>query len=315
MVGEPGVAHPCHPRVASEVLGHRLGVGHLPLQPHAQGLEALEDQEGVERGQRGPAVAQAHGPTPHDVGVVGELLGVDHAVEGGLGPVEHGEPLGVLGPWEPAAVDDHAPENGAVAADELGQRVDDHVGAVLYGLQKERRGDCVVDHQGHAPLVGGGAQGLQVDHVAGRVADALAEDGPGVLVDQFGDGMCAVVLGETGLDPLLGQAVGEQGVGGPVELRGGHDVGAGRGQVPDRLVDGRRPRAHRQGTHAALEGGHPLLEHVVGRVVDPVVMEARRLQVEDLAGPLGALELVGDGLVDGHGGRTGRLPVVAPVDG
>ena len=53
--------------------------------------------------------------------------------------------------------------------------------------------------------MGYGSHGLEVDDVAGRVADGLAEDGPGVLVDERGDRLGPVVGGETRLDARVGR--------------------------------------------------------------------------------------------------------------
>ena len=130
--------------------------------------------------QGGTGVAELDGAGPHDEGPLGEVPGEHHAVEGRLGLVEHREALGVLGPGEPAAVDDRAAEGRAVAADELGQRVDDDVGAVLDRLQHQRGGDGVVDDEGDAGLVGHRGHRLEVHDVAGRIADRLAEHGAGV---------------------------------------------------------------------------------------------------------------------------------------
>ena len=93
--------------------------------------EPLQQQEGVEGREGGAGVAKLDGAGPHDEGPVGEVPGEDDVVERRLGFVEHREALGVVGPREPTAVDDGATRGGAVAADELGQRVHDHVGSVL----------------------------------------------------------------------------------------------------------------------------------------------------------------------------------------
>ena len=58
-----------------------------------------------------------------------------------------------------------------------------------------------------------------------------------------------------------------------------------------------------------------LLEDVFGRVVDPVVVEAGRLQVEHGAGVVGVDEVVGHRLVDGHGHGPRAVGRVATVDG
>ena len=180
MVGEAGEAHPRDPGVGGQVGGDGPGVGLVALEPHGHRLEALKEQEGVEGRQGGAGVAQLDGAGPHGEGPLGEVAGEDDTVEGRLGLVEHREAVGVVGPREPAAVDDGPAEGGAVAADELGQRVDDDIGAVLERLEHERGGHRVVDDEGHAGRMGHRGHRLEVDDVAGRVADGLAEDGAGV---------------------------------------------------------------------------------------------------------------------------------------
>ena len=68
----------------------------------------------------------------------------------------------------------------------------------------------------------------------------------------------------------------------------------------------RLARRDRDGADAALERGHPLLEHVLGRVHDPRVDVARHLQGEEIGGVLGVVEDVRRRLVDRHRPRVGR---------
>ena len=117
------------------------------------------------------------------------------------------------------------------------------------------------------------------------------------------------------VDALLGQDMGEQGVGGAVELGGGHDGRARRGDVAHRVPHRGHARGQCQSAHAAFERRHALLEHVDGGVVDPVVVKTRRLQIEDRGGVIGVDEIVGDGLVDGHRHGPGGIGVVVAVDG
>src|SRR3546814_749592 len=55
---EAGVGHRLHLRVGREVVADDSGVGEVALHPQAQGLDALDDQEGVERADGGADVAQ-----------------------------------------------------------------------------------------------------------------------------------------------------------------------------------------------------------------------------------------------------------------
>ena len=276
----------------------------MALEPHGQSLEALHEQEGAERRKGRTGVAETDGAAADGVGRVREVPRVDDAVEGRLGQVEHREPVGMLGPGEAPGVDNRAAERRAVAPDELRQRMDDDVGTVLDRLQVQRRRDRVVDDERHPVSVRDIADGLQVDDVERRIADRLAEDGFGVGVHQPLDALGAVVLCETHLDALTRQHVGEQRVGGPVQLRCGDDVVVDRREVQDRVVDRGRPGTEHDGTGALLESRDPVLQHVIGGVVETVVVEPGRLEVEDGSGVGGVVEFVGDRLVDGHGDRA-----------
>ncbi len=202
-----------------------------------------------------------------------------------------------------------------MAAHELRQRVHHDVGAPLDRSQQDRRRHRVVDDQRHAVPVGDVGQRLDVADVSRRIADALAEHRPGVAVDQALDGGGVIGLGEPHLDALAGQDVGEQGVGGAVELRHRDDVAAHLGDVDHRIVDGGLAGADAQRLEPALERGDALLQHRIGRVVDAGVAEPVDLEVEQRRPVLGAVERVGDGLIDRHRHRLGGgLDVVAAVD-
>ena len=105
----------------------------------------------------------------------------------------------------------------AVAAEVLGQRMHDDVGAVLEGAAQVGRGHGVVDDDRHAVLVGDFGELLEVGDVAERVADRFAEDRLGLAVDQLLEGFRIAVVGEAHVDAVLRQGVGEQVVGAAVQ--------------------------------------------------------------------------------------------------
>ena len=108
IVGEAGEAHPGHPGVGGQVVGHGPGVGFVALKPNSHRLKALQDQKGVERREGGAAVAKPGGAGSDGVGPFGEAL--DRRRRGRRARAgEHGEALGMVGPREPAAVDDRPP--------------------------------------------------------------------------------------------------------------------------------------------------------------------------------------------------------------
>ena len=141
----------------------------------------------------GARIACADRPAADDVWRVGEIGRISNAVERRLRVDHDREPVGVIGPREGAAVDDDAAERGAVAADELRQRVDHHVGPVTERFEQERRRDRIVRDDRNAARVGSIGHGGQINHVARWVADGLAEHGLRSVVDQGRDRVRVVV--------------------------------------------------------------------------------------------------------------------------
>ena len=87
-------------------------------------------------------------------------------------------------PVELAGVHDHAANGGAVAAEKLGGRVDDDVGAPLDGPHQGRRWRGVVDNQRQTVLVGDGGELFDVGNVELRIAQRFGVDGAGLVVDR-----------------------------------------------------------------------------------------------------------------------------------
>ncbi len=116
--------------MAREEFGDGLGVVAVPLHAQRQRLDAGEDHEGVEGRQRGTEVAQAENAAGDREGEIAErLLQLDAVIfRPRLG--QH-RIFAARGPVERAGIDDDAAERIAVAAEKLGQRVHDDVGAVV----------------------------------------------------------------------------------------------------------------------------------------------------------------------------------------
>ena len=219
--------------------------------------------------------------------------------------VEGGKAIRVLGPGKAAAVDDGAAERGAVAAEELGQRVNGDVGAVVERFEQDRRGDRIVDDQRHAVTMRDLGQRFDVADIAGGIADRFGEHRPGVLVDQLFDRVRLVAFGEAAGDALARQHVAEQRVRGAVKLRHRDDVAAAVGEIDESKMQRGLSGRHRERADAAFELGDALFEHRGGRVGDPAVAIAFGLEVEQGGAVIGAVERVSDGLVDRNGDRFG----------
>ncbi|CAI7977538.1 hypothetical protein FRAHR75_360018 [Frankia sp. Hr75.2] len=235
-----------------------------------------------------------------------EGVPVDQAVVARVGGGEVREPpAGAV--VEPAAVDDDPADRGAVAADELGRRVHDDVGAVLERPVQVGRRQGVVDDQRYPGLVRDGRDALGVEDVPARVADRLAVEGARLGAYRGPPGVKVVrVVDERHRDAELGQRVVEQVVGAAVEVRGADDVVAGLGQVEDRQRLRRLPRCRGERADPAFEGGDALLEDVLGGVHDPGVDVARLAEREQRGRVVGVAEDEARRLVDRDGSRTGR---------
>ena len=147
-----------------------------------------------------------------------------------------------------------------MAADELRGGVNDHVGAVLDGAQQVGSGEGCVHDQRHVVAVRDIGPGLKVEHVGVRVAKRLGVEQLGVVLDGGLDGVQIGRVDERGGKPLLGQRVFEQVQRAAVQVGGGHDMVAGRGDVLHGDGDGGRTGRHAKGSDTALERGNSLLE-------------------------------------------------------
>ena len=300
VIGQAGVIDPAHLRVPLQVRCHREGIGAYPVHAQRQRLDALQDQEAVERRDRRTHVAQRHDTRSTDEGRGAERLRVDHAVVRDVGRAEARELVRVLRPGELSRVDQRAADAGAVAAQVLGERVHDDVGAVLERPAQVRRGHGVVDDQRNAVPVCHLGQCREVGDVARRVADGLAEYRARARIDEPLERGRVAVVREPHLDAVLRQRVREQVVGAAVEGRRADHVLPSLGDGEDRVRDGGLPRRQRERADAALERGEALLEHVRGRVHDARVDVAGDLEVEQVGAVLGVVERVRRGLVDWH---------------
>ncbi len=316
VAGQGGVPHLRHLGVLLQVVRDGQRVVTDAVHAQCQGFDALQDQEGVVRGERGAGVAQRHDARAADEGCLAQGFGIDHAVVAGVGGVEAGEALLVLRPGELATVHDGAADAVAVAAQVLGERVDDDVRAVLDGAQQVGAGHGVVHDQRHAVVVRHTRQRGDVGHVAQRVADGFDENGLGAAIDVPREAGRVARVREAGGNALARQRVREQVVGAAIERAGRYDVVAGLGDGLDRVGDGRHARGQGQRGDAAFERRDALFEHVVGGIHDAGVDVARHLQVEQVRSVLGAVEGVGRCLVDGHRhGAGGGVGCLSGVDG
>ena len=181
------------------------------------------------------------------------------------------------------------------------------------------RAEGVVDDQGQTVPVGDGGDGVNVRDVAVGIAQRLQVNCLGVWPDCFLHLGQVVGVHKGGGDPELGQGVGQKVIAAAVNGLLGYDMLPRLGQSLDGVSDGRRAGGQRQGRHAALQGRHALLQHVLGGIGETPVDIARVGESEPGRGLGAVAEHVGGGLIDGYrpgaGGGIGLLLTRVELEG
>jgi hypothetical protein len=101
-----------------------------------------------------------------------------------------------------------------------------------------------------------------------------------------------------------------------IELWNGNDVAAEIGDIDKGEMQRCLPRRDRERADTAFEFADAFLEHRGRRIGDTAVAKAFRFEIEQGRAVIGAVERIGDGLVDRDGnGLGGRIGLVAGVNG
>ena len=221
----------------------------------------------------------------------------------GLG---HGRELARGGPIELAAVDDDAADGDAVAAEKLGGRMHDDVGAVLEGPAQVGRGEGGIEHQRQLVAVRDVRHRLDVEHFQARIAERLGEHQARLVGDGLVEACRIARIGQRGGDAEARQRMREHVVRAAVDARRRHDVPARAHQRGDGEMQRGLPAGGRHRADAAFQRRDALLEHRDGGIGDARIDVPGALQVEQPGGVLDVVEHVGRGLVDRHGARARR---------
>ena len=177
----------------------------------------------------------------------------------------------------------------------------DDVGAVLDGAQQVGRGEGGINDKRHVVTMRDVGPSLKVKHVGVGVAQRFGVQQLRVVLDGGLNGVQVGGVDERGGKALISQCVLEQVQRAAVQVRGGHDVVAGRGDVLHGDGDGSRTGGNAQGPNAALKRGNALFEDADGGVGQAAVDVAGLGQAEAAGSGGGVLEHVGRRQVDRHG--------------
>src|SRR5687767_5154092 len=166
------ILHPQNARMCLEELSDRERVGNVPVHAHAECLDPLYKQEGIERADTWSKIAQAFHPRANNERDVLEHIPEHHTVIGRRRLADLRKiALAVV---ELAPVYDDSSDTGAVAAHELGERVHDDVAAEIDWAAEVRSSEGIVDHQRYIVIVRDLRHRLDVEHIAARITDRLA---------------------------------------------------------------------------------------------------------------------------------------------
>ena len=299
--GQAGVLHEADLGMLGEELRHRLAVLAMPRHANVQALEAEVQVERVLRRLDAAEVAHELRGRLGDVGAgLAELLGVDHTVVGLVGRREAGILVRVGIPVEVAGIHDGSAHGGAVAVHVLGGRMRHDVGAPLDRTAHDRRGERVVDDQGHAVRMRGVGETLDIEHVERGVGDRLAEDRLGVGLERRLELLVSAVGGhERALDAHALHGVRDEVVRAAVDGGARHHVISLAQDVEQREEVRRLAGARQHASGTALELGDLCRNGVVGGVLQTGVEISRLLEVEQTTHVLGRIVLPRRRLVDG----------------
>ena len=307
MVLEARVVDLRHLRVLREEFENLLGIFHMAVKAERKRFGALEQEEGVERGNRGTFVTQENGADIDDIGS-GACSGRErHAVT----RIHFGElrELARCSPVKLAAVNNHAAERGTVTADELGGGVDHDIGTVFQRANQVRSTEGIVDKHRNLVLVGDFRNRLDVRDVGMRVAERLDEHELRVFLDGSLDFFEVAGVHERGIDAERAERMLQEVVGTAVDGALGNHVVTLAGEGSNGISEGCRTGSDSEASDTAFESGDALFKNVLRGVGKTAVDVARILQVETIRGMLGAVENVGGGLVNrnraGIGGGIG----------
>ena len=302
VIGQAGVIDLLHLGVVGQELDDLFGVFIVAVQTQGERLGTLQQHPCVERADAAAQIAQDHGAHIGHKGGRAGSLGKADAVVAGVRLREGGEFAAGL-PVELAGVNDDAAQRGAVAADELGGRMDNDVGTMLDRADQVGRAEGVVDDKRNAVLVGDSGNGVNVGDVGVGVAKRFNIDSAGVVLNGSLDLGQIMGVDKGRLHTERGQRVGQQVGGAAVDGFLRHNVPAVLGQCLKGVVDGSGAGGNGQRGNAALQSRDALFKNILGGVGQAAVDVALGPQGKAVSGILGIGEHIGGGLVDGH--RTG----------
>ena len=193
-----------------------------------------------------------------------------------------------------------------MAADELRRRMNDDVGTVLDRTDLYRGCEGVIDDEREVMLVSDLYPLVEVKDLTVRVTEGLGIEGLRVRLDGCLYLLVVVRIYERGRYAVVGKGMGEVVVGSTVDVLRGNDVVTGMRNGLKCVSNGGCTRCNTEGGDTTLEGGHSLLEDILGRVRQSRIDISCILQCETCSCMVRIVKHECAGLVDRDGSRAGR---------
>ena len=299
MIGQGRMVDVLDLRMVDEEIDNLFGVFRVALQTEREGLGPLQQEEGVERRERCTGVAEQDRTDVGNERRRADRLDEGDTVIAGVG-IGDGRVFAGCRPVKLTGVHDDAAQRRAVAADELGCRVDDDICTVLDGTDEIGGAEGVIHDQRQAVLVGKLGKGVDVRDIAVGVAKGLDVDGAGVGLDSGLHLGKVMDVHEGRGDAEIRERVGQQIVAAAVDGLLCDDVATVLGEGFNGVGDRSRAGRERQRRDAAFEGGDTLLEHILRGVGEAAVDVAGVSQAEAGCRVFAVAEDIGGGLIDRH---------------
>jgi hypothetical protein len=176
------MVHMLNLRVIGQELNNLLGVLNVTLDTQRQRLGALQQQECVERRNGSTGITQQDSA---DVGYESSRTNCICKRDAVITRVRLSDRCILAGclPVELAGVNNDTAEGRAVAADELGSRVNNDISAVLNRTDEVRGTESVVDYERQTVLVRNLCDSLDIRNIGIRVAESLDVNRLSIVLD------------------------------------------------------------------------------------------------------------------------------------